>query len=450
MHRRTGSDRLLRPMASVQTQGRSRRARLLGVLLVTAAVLAAPSPLRSQVSDSDEEGPAPSARADINQLEKEFLAEKDEKKRAALISKMTWLPGAAEVLRRIATTDPSDEVAFSAGNAWRRVLLGGVVGVLQGRLDAATDPARRARLAREVERYQVFAAGQNLPRFLREAPPVFSVKTNSSRHVRVLAFGDFGEHGNSRQQRIAEAMARYHADKHFDFAITLGDNFYPAGIATPTDDRWEHEFNRFYGSMRIPFFASLGNHDWVLADSPAAEILHAGGSDRWRMPASRYSFVAGPVQFFALDTNLVTRAELDWLEAELGRSSARWKVVYGHHPIYSDGKYGDDAALRDRLMPILRGRANLYICGHEHNLQHIADENGVHFVIAGGGGAGTYPTKPASRSLYAANQNGFAVIEADRRTLSVSLVDGDQKVLHRFTIGPDRTEAAPGAPAASQ
>ena len=66
-------------------------------------------------------------------------------------------------------------------------------------------------------------------------------------------------------------------------------------------------------------------------------------------------------------------------------------MVYGHHPIYSDGKYGDDPALRDSLMPILRGRANLYISGHEHSLQHLTAEDGVHFVIAGGGGAGTYP-----------------------------------------------------------
>jgi predicted MPP superfamily phosphohydrolase len=239
-------------------------------------------------------------------------------------------------------------------------------------------------------------------------------------------------------------MARFHADKRFDLAITLGDNFYPAGIATPTDERWQQEFERLYGPLRIPVFASLGNHDWVLADSPAAQILRSAlseKSDHWRMPAARYSFIAGPVQFFALDTNLVTRAQLDWLDAELGRSTARWKVVYGHHPIYSDGKYGDDRALRDGLLPLLRGRAHLYISGHDHSLQHLAPEDGVHFVIAGGGGAGTYSTKPSSRSLFAASQNGFAVIEADRKTMSVSLIDGDLNVLHRFTIG--------GAPAAT-
>ncbi|HXJ21370.1 MAG TPA: metallophosphoesterase [Polyangia bacterium] len=352
---------------------------------------------------------------------------------------MSWLPGADVVLRQILATDPSDEVAMAAGNAWRRGLLGGVVGALQARLDATTDPARRARLAREVERYQVFAAGQNLPRFLREAPPVFEVKTDSKRRVRVLAFGDFGDH-SPRQDRIAEAMRRYHQDERFDLAITLGDNFYPAGIATPTDDRWRHEFERLYSPMRIPFFASLGNHDWVLADSPAAEVLHSGGPDGWRMPAARYSFVAGPVQFFALDTDLVTRAELDWLDAELGRSKARWKVVFGHHPIYSEGLYHDETALQQSLLPILRGRANLYICGHEHDLEHLTPDGGVNFVVAGGGGAPTYPIKPGPRALFVSNANGFAVIDADQKALTVSLIGAELKVLHRFTItgGSDR------------
>jgi tartrate-resistant acid phosphatase type 5 len=430
-------------MSSPGPRRSSLRSRVLPLALLSAALLAAPAQVRSEVADPDDEAPAPTTAPDLKQLEQAYRAEKDDKKRAALVGKMTWLPGAPEVLRKILATDPSDDVALAAGNAWRRVLLGEVLGGLQGRLDATADPGRRARLARELERYQVFAAGQNLPRFLREAPPVFEVKTSSRGHVRVLAFGDFGD-GGRRQEQIAAAMQRYQANKRFDLAITLGDNFYPAGMPTPTDGRWRREFERLYGPMHLPIFASLGNHDWVLADSPAAEILHPGTSDGWRMPAERYSFVAGPVQFFALDTNLVTRAELDWLDTELGRSKARWKIVYGHHPIHADGPYGDDHALEERLLPILRGRANLYICGHEHDLEHLAPEGGVHFVIAGGGGAGTYPLKPSPRSLFAASQNGFAVIEADRKTLSVSLIDGDLKVLHRFTIadGADERHAA--------
>ena len=82
-------------------------------------------------------------------------------------------------------------------------------------------------------------------------------------------------------------------------------------------------------------------------------------------------------------------------------------------------------------------------------MQHLAAEDGVHFVIAGGGGASPYPTKAAARLLFAASQNGFAVIEADRKALSVSLVDDDLKVLHRFTIAARPTEAGAAAPAAA-
>ena len=182
---------------------------------------------------------------------------------------------------------------------------------------ASATPAARDRLLREIERHQVFGAGQSLPHFIREAPPPFTVKGADRRNVRVLAFGDLGD-GSARQKRMAEAMARFHAKTPFDFAVTLGDNFYPAGMAGPADPRWQRDFERLYEPMHIRFYPSLGNHDWVLADSPAAEILYSAKSRLWQMPADRYTFIAGPVQFFALDTNLMTRAQLEWLDRELG------------------------------------------------------------------------------------------------------------------------------------
>ena len=425
-----------------------KRARNLAAGIAVAAALASPSRSRSQVNDTEQETPAASAQASLVQLQQAYRAETDDKRRAGLVTKMTWLPGAPDVLRKIIETDTSDDVAFAAANAWRRVVLAGAVNALQARFAGSSDPARRPRLTGEIERYQMFAAGQNVPRFLREAPPVFDVQVENHRHVRVLAFGDFGD-GGSRQEEMAEAMRQFHDRKRFDLAITLGDNFYPAGIASPSDDRWRRDFERLYGPLRIPFFACLGNHDWVLADSPTAEILRSARSNSWRMPAMRYAFTAGPVQFFAIDTNLVTRSELDWLDAELGRSKARWKIVYGHHPVYSDGLYRDDPALRDSLMPVLRGRANLYICGHEHDLEHLVQDGSVHFVVAGGGGAALYPIKPSSRSIFAAKQNGFAVIEADSRSVSVSFVDSDLKVLHRFAITTGDADTAKRAAAAS-
>jgi hypothetical protein len=34
-------------------------------------------------------------------------------------------------------------------------------------------------------------------------------------------------------------------------------------------------------------------------------------------------------------------------------------------------------------VPILKDRANIYMAGHEHTMQHIAPEAGVHFIVNG-------------------------------------------------------------------
>jgi tartrate-resistant acid phosphatase type 5 len=409
--------------------------------------LAIGSAAQTQPTAATDDAPPPAPAADLPALERAYRTEPDDRKRNRLVQEMAGFSGAVELLGRIVETDPSDDVALTATYALRRAKLGEVVRGLERRLKThPRDATARERLLRELERHQVFAAGQNLPHFLREAPPPFTVKVRdrARRTVRVLALGDFGD-GSPRQQRVAAAIGRAHADNRFDLAVTLGDNFYPAGSAGPSDPRWDRDFESLYGKLDLLFFASLGNHDWVLADSPAAEILHAPPGGHWRLPAQRYTFVAGPAQFFAVDTNLLSRAQLEWLDRELGRSTARWKIVYGHHPIYSHGAHGDEPAVRDNLLPLLRGRAHLYLSGHEHDMQVLAPEKGLHFVIAGGGGAMPRPITPGARSLFAVSRNGFAVLDVGQNSLAVRLVGDDGRTLYKFAI----TQPAERRPAAA-
>ncbi len=58
-------------------------------------------------------------------------------------------------------------------------------------------------------------------------------------------------------------------------------------------------------------------------------------------------------EFFALDTNEISVAQTLWLKDELEKSRARWKLVYGHHPIYSAGTHGDNNGLIRTLLPLL-------------------------------------------------------------------------------------------------
>ena len=47
-----------------------------------------------------------------------------------------------------------------------------------------------------------------------------------------------------------------------------------------------------------------------------------------------YTFKKGNpgVRFFALDSNYMSREQLEWLEKELANSDSAWKIAFFHHP----------------------------------------------------------------------------------------------------------------------
>ncbi|HEV8484002.1 MAG TPA: metallophosphoesterase [Blastocatellia bacterium] len=344
-------------------------------------------------------------------------------------------PRVREALERHTATDPDVGVARLALERLRGQRSLEMRELLRRRIDLARtkgDDAGLRLLYAEDERWTSLVRGTMLPAFMRVPPAVFSLKPED-KPIRVLAFGDYGT-GTPAQKKVAATMLGYHKTSSFDFAITLGDNFYSLGMESPTDPRWKTWWDDLYNPLGIKFYATMGNHDWGYPDSPAAEILYAVQSPSWRMPAPYYTFTAGPVQFFALDTNEVSEAQLIWLKAELDKSRSRWKLVYGHHPIYSAGQHGDNAGLIARLLPVLKGRADVYLAGHDHDMQHLKPEGDLQFFVSGGGGAGIRPIKPGPRSLFAKSSYGFSVLEASATELRITFIDADSAKLYEYTL----------------
>ncbi len=74
-----------------------------------------------------------------------------------------------------------------------------------------------------------------------------------------------------------------------------------------------------------------------------------------------------------------TRSERDmaaWLERSLKESDARWKIVIGHHPLWSSAgsKYEQARVLRRLILPALCRYADLYVAGHDHTLELHFDD----------------------------------------------------------------------------
>uniref|UniRef100_A0A372IQD5 Calcineurin-like phosphoesterase domain-containing protein n=2 Tax=Paracidobacterium acidisoli TaxID=2303751 RepID=A0A372IQD5_9BACT len=348
-----------------------------------------------------------------------------------------WLGSSQDLpaLEKHASSDPDVTVSVAAVKMLKEVGINSLNSLLKSRLGVAlaAGDVHSAGLVLDEQKLLLQAHyGITLPSFMRIPPPQFSV-VPAGRAIRVLAFGDFGT-GSAAQKQTAAAMVAYQKIHPFDFGLTLGDNFYPRGMKSPDDPRWQTQWEQLYGVMHIPFYAVLGNHDWSGADSPAAEILYSARSQSWHMPSPYYTFTAGSVQFFAFDTPAMDEAELKWLDEELIRSTARWKVVFGHYHIYSATR-GDNKELIARLLPILKkDHVDVYLDGHDHNLQELKPEGGVHFFVSGGGGAGLYEMNPYDRSVFRQKINGFTVLEADDKTLAISFVGTDGSEIYRRTL----------------
>lgn len=248
--------------------------------------------------------------------------------------------------------------------------------------------------------------------------------------IRVLAFGDFGTSGVG-QRSVARAIAEVDRREPFQFGLTLGDNFYSRGLNSPTHPRWQSDWEDVYGGLGIRIYAVLGNHDYYDKKSPEAEIARSRLSKTWCMPRRYYTFAAGPAQFFAIDTDPIEKLhssvdeQMSWLDGALATSRAPWKIVFGHHPVYTNGEHGGKAgflpALRQRLLPILKKhKVDVYLTGHEHDLQALKPEGGVRFFISGGGGRTPRRLEINKCRDWGEARYGFTVLEADGQSLTVA------------------------------
>jgi tartrate-resistant acid phosphatase type 5 len=293
---------------------------------------------------------------------------------------------------------------------------------------------------------------------LDDPPAVPGVGLPGSPGLRIVAFGDFGEQPNRNagpQNLVARAITAYHADQPFDFGLTLGDNFYPAGLSSPTDPRWTSQWERLYSPMGIRVYAVLGNHDYKNAGSPRAEMERSNHSATWCLPRPYFTFTAGAVQLFAVDTTPAEEtgydpggamdAQKQWLDRALGASRARWKIVYGHHPVYSNGEHGGRSGtlprIKSYLLPLLlKHKVDVYLSGHDHDLEALEPEGGVHFFVSGGAGRHLrdFERKGCQR-WGTASSYGFTVLETDATGLSlkVSFVEPAKDTPYRVAWGPE-------------
>ena len=265
-----------------------------------------------------------------------------------------------------------------------------------------------------------------------------------------VAIGDWGFDGSPSQRRVAAAMGQTAAAIGSRFVISLGDNFYEDGVGRFDDPRWRTAFDDVYAApaLATPWNVVLGNHD--RRGNAMAQVAHSDVDGRWHMPAPyfkrRETLADGSAaDFFYLDTTWIWSElgaeppgddaddQLAWLDQALAASQAPWKIVVGHHPVFSGGYHGNTPGLVRAVKPMLeRHGVAAYLNGHDHDLQHIVVD-GIHYVTCGTG-ADARPTSVVDGSLFAASRLGFMAGVLTPKELSFAFMSDGGETIYRSAI----------------
>ncbi len=272
--------------------------------------------------------------------------------------------------------------------------------------------------------------------------------TPEAAEVNLLSMGDWGTNGPG-QRTVALTMAKYvqQSGKTFDGMILVGDNFYmnlPGGVNDPV---WQSAFETMYDPARLnfPFFAVLGNHDYQNGkDAVELQYAQVHPESRWKLPARWYRLDIPKdkplVTVLMLDSDKdplgVERWEQEkaWMESELSKPRGTWTICCAHHPLFSNGGHGDNTLLQEQWGPLLvKYKVDFYVCGHDHDLQHLQIPDWfTSFVLVGGGGADTKLMRHDDRGPMSRLTHGFGHFAFTADSATVRYINDRGIVMHEF------------------
>ena len=272
---------------------------------------------------------------------------------------------------------------------------------------------------------------------------------------------DLGRNGYFEQKTVAELMGWMADVADPEFVAAIGDVHHFEGVASVDDPLWMTNYELIYShpDLMLDWYPVLGNHEY--RGNTQAVLDYGKVSRRWVMPG-RYYAVEKEVEdgnekilYVFIDTTpLIDKyrrdtedypdagkqsiaAELEWLEATLAASTAKWKVVMGHHPIYADTDKNESERtdLQRRVQPLLdKYGVDAYICGHIHNFQHIQAKGSRVQYFVNTSGSLSRDVKPIEGTQFCSGDEGFMILSTADNLMRFFLVNYKGEVIYQYDI----------------
>jgi hypothetical protein len=252
---------------------------------------------------------------------------------------------------------------------------------------------------------------------------------------------------------INDRLAKQIWNERPHFLVNLGD-LTDAGMMAHRYE-WTHEY--FVGmtqlTSRVPVFAVPGNGE--------SDLHWYNRYHRYPDPEGYYAFQYGDIAFFMLDSNRrqdefgPEGLQYQWLDRELSKSDARWKIVCHHHATYTgeEDDYGNawkesshfgDPFVR-KIVPLYEkhgvdlamfGHLHLYERSHPIREGHVDLLGGTVHLLAGGGGGDLedFAPTPAFFSAKTFPGHHYVMIEVAGDKLHLRMQDLQGVIRDWFTL----------------
>ncbi len=250
--------------------------------------------------------------------------------------------------------------------------------------------------------------------------------------------GDMGK-GSPEQFAIAKQLAQFGPE----FTLLTGDIVYFRGAEGDYLPKYFKPYQDLIDDQ--VFFPVLGNHDiltWLgkpyfrFFDLPTGNVEAAG---------RYYQFSYGDVDFFGLDSNQAFTKILPqyrWIKSALEASTAKWKIVFFHHPPYSAGKHGDDKTVQEHLVPLFETYGvDVVFAGHEHNYERIkpvrqfeSAGRPITYIVTGGGGTDLRPVGKNERTAYSQSIHHFMGVKVEDQRIAIQAIDQAGRVFDAVEV----------------
>ncbi|KAJ8751575.1 hypothetical protein K2173_016820 [Erythroxylum novogranatense] len=239
----------------------------------------------------------------------------------------------------------------------------------------------------------------------------FQHPTKGDGSLSLLVVGDWGRRGAYNQSEVALQMGIIGEKLDIDLVISTGDNFYEDGLTDVDDPAFYESFTKIYTapSLQKQWYNVLGNHDYRGDVEAQLSPVLREKDHKWLCLRS-FIVETEMAEFVFVDTTPFVdkyfkekEHTYDWsgisprdeyltnllkeVDSTLKESTAKWKIVVGHHTIKSAGTHSNTVELEQRLLPILEANdVDLYMNGHDHCLEQISSSNSpLQFLTSGGG-----------------------------------------------------------------